>query len=248
LLRAVRFVVAVTAIATILMTGAQTTGMAAVPTPVPVATISPSASDVVGVAEPVTITFFKPIVDRAAAERSIQFESPRTPAGTFTWLDDTVVQWKPTGLWPAHSRITVSVAGFKTSFETGAQTLGVADLDAHTFTVSIDGQVVREMPASMGKPNHPTPIGSFTAMSKESVVVMDSSTIGIPRNSPEGYRLTVYNAVRVTSGGVYVHGAPWSVASQGKANVSHGCINLSPDNAAWYFNTVNVGDPIIVQA
>ncbi|MDT5300225.1 MAG: hypothetical protein QOG79_3467, partial [Mycobacterium sp.] len=54
--------------------------------------------------------------------------------------------------------------------------------------------------------------------------------------------------VRVTWGGVYVHGAPWSTGSQGNSNVSHGCINLSPDNAAWYYDTVNIGDPIIVQA
>ncbi len=60
-------------------------------------------------------------------------------------------------------------------------------------------------------------------------------------------RLTVEYAVRVTWGGVYVHSAPWSVGSQGYANVSHGCINLSPDNAAWYFDTVSIGDPIIVQ-
>jgi lipoprotein-anchoring transpeptidase ErfK/SrfK len=246
--RAVRFVLAVTAIATFVVTGSQSTGMAAVPAPVPVAAVSPGPGEVVGVGAPVTITFFQPIADRAAAERSIQFESPRTPAGTFSWLDDTAVQWKPTGFWPAHSAITVSVEGFKTSFDTGAQVLGVADLDAHTFTVSIDGVVAREMPASMGKPKHTTPIGSFTALEKQSVVVMDSRTIGIPLSDPEGYKLTVNNAVRVTWGGVYVHSAPWSVASQGKANVSHGCINLSPDNAAWYFNTVSVGDPIIVQA
>ena len=30
--------------------------------------------------------------------------------------------------------------------------------------------------------------------------------------------------------------------------VTHGCINLSPDNAAWYFDLVHLGDPIIVQA
>jgi lipoprotein-anchoring transpeptidase ErfK/SrfK len=222
--------------------------MAAVPAPLPVAAVSPAAGDVVGVGEPVTIAFTRPITDKSAVERSIRFESPRTPTGTFNWVNDTVVQWKPTDYWPAHSTIGVYGEGFQTSFDTGAATLGVADLDAHTFTVSVDGQVVREMPASMGKPKHPTPIGSFTALSKEAVVVMDSSTIGIPRNSPDGYRLTVYNAVRVTPGGVYVHGAPWSVASQGNANVSHGCINLSPDNAAWYFGMVNIGDPIIVQA
>ena len=58
-------------------------------------------------------------------------------------------------------------------------------------------------------------------------MVMDSRTIGIPLSDPEGYKLTVSNAVRITSGGVYVHSAPWSVGSQGYANVSHGCINLA---------------------
>ena len=53
----------------------------------------------------------------------------------------------------------------------------------------------------------------------------------------------MYDAVRVTWGGVYVHAAPWSVASQGNANVSHGCINLSPDNAGWYYDQVSIGDP-----
>jgi lipoprotein-anchoring transpeptidase ErfK/SrfK len=54
--------------------------------------------------------------------------------------------------------------------------------------------------------------------------------------------------VRVTSGGVYVHAAPWSVAQQGSSNVSHGCINLSTDNAQWYYNQVNIGDPIVINA
>ncbi len=126
------------------------------------------------------------------------------------------VRFTPTEYWPAHSTITVQAGGFKTTFETGAPVVGVADIDAHTFTVSIDGQVVREMPASMGKPKHPTPIGSFTALEKQAAVVMDSRTIGIPLSDPEGYKLTVYDAVRVTWGGVYVHGAPWSVAVAGQ--------------------------------
>jgi lipoprotein-anchoring transpeptidase ErfK/SrfK len=190
----------------------------------------------------------KPVVDRAAAERSVDVTSPNPQPGTFTWLNESAVQFTPTGFWPAHSTIALSVGGAKTSFQTGAAVVGVADIDAHTFTVSIDGQVAREMPASMGKPKHSTPVGTFTALEKQSPVIMDSRTIGIPLSDPEGYKLTVYNAVRVTWGGVYVHGAPWSVGSQGNANVSHGCINLSPDNAAWYYDTVSVGDPIIIQA
>ena len=157
------------------------------------------------------------------------------------------MQWNPTGFWPAHSNIIVTAGGVKTSFEAGAATVGVADIDAHTFTVSMDGQVVRTMPASMGKAKYPTPIGTFAALEKQSVVIMDSRTIGIPLSDPEGYKLTVNDAVRVTWGGVYVHSAPWSVGSQGNSNVSHGCINLSPENADWYYNTVNIGDPIIVQ-
>ncbi|WKG00928.1 L,D-transpeptidase [Mycolicibacterium sp. HK-90] len=235
-------------VATLAVASTVNVASAAVSTPEPAAKIEPAAGAVVGVAMPLTVTFGSPVTDRAAAQRSLRISSPDTPTGTFTWLSDEVMQWKPDQLWPAHSKISVSAGGVKTSFETGAEVLGVADVSAHTFTVSIDGAVAREMPASMGKPKFPTPQGTFTALSKEPVVVMDSRTIGIPLSDPEGYKLTVYDAVRVTWGGVYVHGAPWSVGSQGYANVSHGCINLSPDNADWYFNTVRLGDPIIVQA
>jgi lipoprotein-anchoring transpeptidase ErfK/SrfK len=246
--KALRYVLAVTGTSTVLLAGAMGNGVAAAPSPLAVVNVAPAAGEVVGVGMPVTVTFMKPVVDRAAAERSIDVTSPNAPPGTFTWLNESAVQFTPTGFWPAHSTIALSVGGAKTTFQTGAAVVGVADIDAHTFTVSIDGQVAREMPASMGKPKHSTPVGTFTALEKQSPVIMDSRTIGIPLSDPEGYKLTVYDAVRVTWGGVYVHGAPWSVGSQGNANVSHGCINLSPDNAAWYYDTVSVGDPIIIQA
>lgn len=233
------------------MVGSAPAGLAAVPGPtkdLTVTSISPSTGDVVGVAAPVEVTFAQPVTNTAKAERSIQFESSKTPTGKFTWLSNQIVQWTPDQFWPAHSPISVTAGGFATSFETGSAVVGVADINDHTFTVSIDDQVVRQMPASMGKPKFPTPTGKFTALEKQSVVVMDSRTIGIPLSDPEGYKLTVNDAVRVTWGGVYVHSAPWSVGSQGNSNVSHGCINLSPDNADWYYNTVRIGDPIIVQA
>ena len=245
--RAVRNVLVVVGIAAIATTGSITSSSAGVTAPTDVASIQPASGEKVGVAMPVTLTFAQSITNRAAAERSVAIASPATPAGSFTWLNDRVLQWNPKGFWPAHSSIIVSAGGAKTTFETGAAVVGVADIDAHTFTVSIDDQVVRQMPASMGKPKHPTPIGSFTALEKQASVIMDSRTIGIPLSDPEGYRLTVADAVRVTWGGVYVHSAPWSVGSQGNSNVSHGCINLGPDNAAWYYDTVSIGDPIIVQ-
>ena len=53
-------------------------------------------------------------------------------------------------------------------------------------------------------------------------------------------------AVRFDNSGNFVHSAPWSVADQGKRDVSHGCINISPTNAKWFFDNFGAGDPIIV--
>ena len=41
-----------------------------------------------------------------------------------------------------------------------------------------------------------------------------------------------------------MHAAPWSVAQQGNTNVSHGCINMSTERAAWFFNFSQVGDVV----
>ncbi|HEY8533708.1 MAG TPA: L,D-transpeptidase, partial [Micromonospora sp.] len=51
----------------------------------------------------------------------------------------------------------------------------------------------------------------------------------------------------LTWGGEFIHSAPWSVADQGVRNVSHGCVNLSPDNARWLFNQTKIGDPVTVK-
>jgi len=102
-------------------------------------------------------------------------------------------------------------------------------------------------PASMGRPEYPTPVGTYTVLAKERSVIMDSSSVGIPVDAADGYLLTVDYAVRITSRGLFVHSAPWAVNSLGYENVSHGCISLSPEDAEWYYNTVNIGDPVIVQ-
>lgn len=222
-----------------------------------VAAIEPAAGSVVGVAYPVIVTFAGPVGDRVAAERGIHItisgktsgtKTTDKPTGHFEWASPDVVQWIPDGYWSPHSTISVDAHGMSTGFETGDAVVAVADISEHTFTVSVNGEMLRVMPASMGKPKRPTPIGSFTALSKERSIKFDSRTIGIPLNDPEGYLIDGQYGVRVTWGGVYVHSAPWSVGSQGYANVSHGCINLSPDNAAWYFDSVHLGDPIVVQA
>jgi len=99
----------------------------------------------------------------------------------------------------------------------------------------------------MGRPQYPTPVGIYPVLAKERSVLMDSSSVGVPVDSADGYRMNVDYAVRITQRGLFVHSAPWAVNSLGYANVSHGCISLSPEDAEWYFDTVNVGDPVIVR-
>ena len=108
-----------------------------------IASVQPTNGQRVGVAHPIIVTFTKPVPDRAAAERSISVTSPANVAGRFEWLDDTVVHFVPDHYWPGHSEITMMAGGIPRTFGTGATVLGVASISAHTFTVSIDGQVVR---------------------------------------------------------------------------------------------------------
>jgi lipoprotein-anchoring transpeptidase ErfK/SrfK len=233
-----------------------------------IASVLPARGEVVGIAHPVVVRFRAPITNlanRHAAERAIGVKSAPAMTGKFEWLDNDVVRWVPDRFWPAHSTVALSVGGLSTEFETGPAVVGVASISEHTFKVSIDGVEAGPptslpaphhrphwgeqgvMPASMGRPEFPTPVGSYTVLSKERSVIMDSSSVGIPIDDADGYRIPVDYAVRITSRGLFVHSAPWAVNSLGLENVSHGCISLSPEDAEWYYNSVDVGDPVIVQ-
>ncbi|MDT5185225.1 MAG: hypothetical protein QOJ20_5710 [Mycobacterium sp.] len=230
-----------------------------------IASVLPTPGGVVGVAHPVVVTFRAHVANRQAAERAIEVKTAPAMTGKFEWLGNDVVQWVPDRFWPAHTTVALSVGGLSMNLTTGPAVVGVANISEHTFTVSIDGVDAGPppalpsphhrphwgeagvFPASMGRPEYPTPVGIYTVLSKERSVIMDSSSVGIPVDAPDGYRLTVDYAVRITSRGLFVHSAPWAVNSLGFENVSHGCVGLSLEDAEWYFNTVNIGDPVIVQ-
>jgi lipoprotein-anchoring transpeptidase ErfK/SrfK len=230
-----------------------------------IVSVLPKPGDVVGVAHPLVVTFSAPVTNRLAAERALDIASVPAMTGRFDWLESSVVQWIPDQFWPAHSTVALSVGGKPTNFATGAAVVGVASIADHTFTVTIDGVEAGPssalpaphhrprwgepgvFPASMGKPKYPTPVGIYTVLAKERSVIMDSSSVGIPLNSPDGYHMEVAHAVRITKRGLFVHGAPWAVNALGNSNVSHGCVSLSPEDAQWYFDMVKVGDPVIVR-
>ncbi len=52
--------------------------------------------------------------------------------------------------------------------------------------------------------------------------------------------------MRLSNSGIFAHSAPWSVADQGVRNVSHGCINMPPDQAQWFYDNFRYGDIVQV--
>ena len=100
---------------------------------------------------------------------------------------------------------------------------------------------------SMGKAGDETDNGIYLVSDKHDHIIMDSSTYGVPVNSSNGYRTPVDYATRMSYSGIFFHSAPWSVWAQGNTNTSHGCLNLSPENALWVMENTLRGDPVIVK-
>jgi len=122
-----------------------------------------------------------------------------------------------------------------------------ADNNTLEVVVERNGQVERTMPTSMGKSDTPTDNGVYIIADRHEQIVMDSSTYGVPVNSPQGYKTPVNWATRMSYSGIFLHSAPWSIGAQGSYNSSHGCLNLSPDNAMWVFNNTKPGDIVVVK-
>lgn len=210
---------------------------------------NPLNGSMVGVAKPIIINFARPILNRPLAEQAIHISSNPPVPGKFYWMSDTQVRWRPLDFWPKETTVLIDASGTKSSFRTGESLVATIDDKTHQMTISRNGKVEKTFPVSMGKPDgkHETKNGTYYVLEKFADIVMDSATYGVPTDSAEGYKLKVQDAVRIDNSGVFVHSAPWSTGDQGKRNVSHGCINLSPANAQWFYDNFGSGDPIVIK-
>lgn len=210
--------------------------------------LAPANGSTVGVAQPIIIDFPARVDDAGATENAIHVTSVPPVPGKFYWMTPTQLRWRPLSFWPAHTTVTVDAGGTVSNFRTGDTLVATADDATHQLTVTRNGTVEKTIPMSMGMAagGHQTANGTYYVQEKMPSVVMDSSTYGVPVNSTYGYKTTVELAVRFDDSGNFVHSAPWSVADQGKRDVSHGCINISPTNAKWFYDNFGAGDPIIV--
>jgi lipoprotein-anchoring transpeptidase ErfK/SrfK len=210
-------------------------------------TFNPLNGSMVGVAKPIYINFARPIANRPLAQDAVHISSVPPVPGKFYWASDTQLRWRPLAFWPANTVVNIDAGGTKSSFRTGDSLVATADNATHQMTITRNGKVVQTYPMSMGKSGHDTPNGTYYVLERFPSIVMDSATYGVPSTAAQGYKLTVQNAVRIDNSGNFVHSAPWSVGDQGKRNVSHGCINLAPAAAQWFYDNFGSGDPVVVK-
>lgn len=216
-----------------------------------------------GVGQPITAELSEPVQDpaaRAVVERTLRVESTPAVQGAWHWIDNRTLHYRPAEYWPAHATIDVraTLDGIKVGgglyggpskpvrLTTGDRVEAVTDAAGHYMTFTRNGEVLRTIPVTTGKPGYATRNGVKVILGRESFVRMRGTSIGIAEGSEDSYDLPVYWATRVTWSGEYVHAAPWSEGSQGMDNVSHGCTGMSTANAKWFFDNVRVGDIVKV--
>jgi len=226
------------------------------------ALLSPGDGDVVGVGSPVIVRLSRPVTDsqRAVIENRLAVSSTPSVVGAWHWMSSQELHWRPPSYWAAHTAVTVTsnldglylghgVWGegeHQANFKIGDSHISRVDVARHYMYVYDNRHLIKTFPISAGRDKYPTKNGVHITFEKSQVVTMDSATVGIPRDSPDGYFEKVYYDVRISYGGAFVHAAPWSVADQGVVNVSHGCVNLSTENAIWFYNYSLRGDIVDV--
>jgi lipoprotein-anchoring transpeptidase ErfK/SrfK len=234
--------------------------------------VSPSPGSVVGVGQPVAVLFDEPIEDKAAAERALTVTTTPAVQGSWHWFSDQLVHWRPPTYWRSGTKVTVRAAVYgvhvggdvygqqdvSTSFTIGRSKIATIDDRTKRMVVRIDGKVVRTIPVAMGKNeqvvvegktiNYLTQSGPHVVTEKYKKKKMSSASYGVTdKEHPEYYEEEIPLAVRISPDGEFVHAASWSVADQGVRNVSHGCVNISPANARWFYDTFSFGDVVDIR-
>lgn len=221
--------------------------------------VAPLDGETVGVGMPVVVTFDLPVTDRALFEKHMTVTSKPAQKGSWYWLSDREAHFRPTRYWQAGTDVSVDLdinslpAGGgiygqedrQVSFQVGDAHVYKVDAQTHQMQVFSNGELLRTLPITTGKPGFTTRSGVKVIMEKFESRRMNSETVGINRNSPEAYDIDdVRWAMRVTYSGEFIHAAPWSVGSQGYANVSHGCTGLSTADAGWLYAMSRRGDVV----
>jgi lipoprotein-anchoring transpeptidase ErfK/SrfK len=217
------------------------------------------------------VRFDEDIADKAAAEKALTVTPTPKVAGAWHWFSDREVHWRPQHYWKPGTKVSVKANVYgvsvgngvygqqdvSTSFTIGPSKIFTIDDKSHSGVIKINGKTTRTVPVSMGRGGSYTVDGQtiyFTTQSGAHIVQekypvkrMTSASYGLPKDTPLGYDEKISLAVRISSDGEFVHSAPWSVWAQGKQNVSHGCVNISPANAQYFYDNFSWGDIVDIK-
>jgi lipoprotein-anchoring transpeptidase ErfK/SrfK len=225
-----------------------------------------------GAGQPVIISFSH-AVNKEAAEKAIEIRTTPSVKGKFHWSSDRTVHWRPAKYWTGGTKIKVTVNAFgvklgkevygarnaSTHFQIGRQLIAVSDNRTHLTKVYINGKLVRTMKSSLGKGGSTTGAngehisywttgGPHVVLSKERVHSMSSESYGITDPKDPNYYAPedIEYCTRFSYSGEFLHAAPWN-HSLGRANLSHGCVNLSVADAKWVYENFLIGDIVDVR-
>ena len=219
----------------------------------------PLPDSTVGIGQTINFRFAGTVYDRQAVQDAITIETSNDTVGAFYWISNSELRWRPKEYWEPGTKVSVDADIYgvdmgngmwgskdnSASFTIGDDVRAVVNDATKTMTVTRNGETLRSVPVSLGRPEYATPNGTYLVGDQHNELVMDSTTFGL---TGEGsYRTEVNFATQMSYSGIYVHGAPWSVWAQGKSNTSHGCINVTDADAQWFMNTVKRGDVIEVK-
>ncbi|HEX3931261.1 MAG TPA: Ig-like domain-containing protein [Nocardioides sp.] len=220
---------------------------------------APLQGQTVGVGMPVIVKFDVPVTDHAAIEKNLHVVSQPAQKGSWHWISNNEVHWRPAKYWKPGTKVTVNAdingvpAGNgifgqldrSETFHIGASHIYKVNIQTDQLRVYDNGRLTRTIPVTTGMPGFTTRSGIKVIVEKDRYHTMNSETIGIDPNSALGYNIkNVEYAMRLTYSGEFLHAAPWSVASQGHANVSHGCTGMSTANAGWLYDHSQIGDVV----
>ena len=221
--------------------------------------VAPLAGETVGVGMPVIVSFDIAVADKAAFERHMTVTSTPAQPGSWHWFSDHLAHWRPRTYWQAGTDVTVDldlnsihagngVHGQESrtvEFHVGDANIYKVNARTHQMQVFSNARLLRTIPITTGKAGFTTRSGTKVIMEKFETKRMNSETVGIASNDPEAYDIDdVRWAMRLTHSGEFIHAAPWSVGSQGSANVSHGCTGLSTADAGWLYAMSKRGDVV----
>lgn len=222
-----------------------------------------------GVGLVLSVRFDSPPKDRRKVEEYMKVTTEPELEGNWYWISPTQADWRPKEFYPTGTKVSVDInaAGHEVAdgqfvagerqqadFTIGNKRVAVVDDNDKILRLYENDELIQEMPTSLGKGGYAThngismhfytQPGTYTVLDKSSHIIMDSTTYGLPLEAG-GYKTPINNAVRISNDGIYLHELN-NIWAQGVQNVSHGCLNLSPVNAQFYFDWAVAGDVVEV--